>query len=188
MAVATAVFAMSNAGIAQALLPVHAVDALMLDEAVVGFLISLTSATHLLVGISQRHDRGPFRAEVVARARLLIMAAAAVALTVGDVYAALLVAAVFIGIGEAAGMGTSQTFAMDMAPPEKRGMYLGLFMLAQSVGATIGPLLLTALYHFVFPDLSFATMAVLLVLAALMLALMARETGGRARLRQVDTP
>ena len=188
VAVATAVFAMSNAGIAQALLPVHAVDALMLDEAVVGFLISLTSALTFLWAFPNGMIADRFGRKWSLGPGLLIMAAAAVALTVGDVYAALLVAAVLIGIGEAAGMGTSQTFAMDMAPPEKRGMYLGLFMLAQSVGATIGPLLLTALYHFVFPDLSFATMAVLLVLAALMLALMARETGGRARLRQADAP
>ncbi len=183
VAMATAVFSMANAGIVQTLLPVHAVDALNLDEAVVGFLISLTSALAFLWAFPNGMIADRFGRKWSLGPGLLLMAAAAVALTVGDVYAALLVAAVFLGMGEAAGMGTSQTFAMDLAPPEKRGMYMGLSMLANSVGATAGPLLLAALYHFVFPDVSFFTMTVLLLLATLMLALLARETGGRARLR-----
>ena len=183
VAMATAVFSMANAGIVQTLLPVHAVDALNLDEAVVGFLISLTSALAFLWAFPNGMIADRFGRKWSLGPGLLLMAAAAVALTVGDVYAALLVAAVFLGMGEAAGMGTSQTFAMDLAPPEKRGMYMGLSMLANSVGATAGPLLLAALYHFVLPDVSFFTMTVLLLLATLMLALLARETGGRARLR-----
>ena len=184
VAMATAVFSMANAGIVQTLLPVHAVDALNLDEAVVGFLISLTSALAFLWAFPNGMIADRFGRKWSLGPGLLLMAAAAVALTVGDVYAALLVAAVFLGMGEAAGMGTSQTFAMDLAPPEKRGMYMGLSMLANSVGATAGPLLLAALYHFVFPDVSFFTITVLLLLATLMLALLARETGGRARLRR----
>ncbi len=184
VAMATAVFSMANAGIVQTLLPVHAVDALNLDEAVVGFLISLTSALAFLWAFPNGMIADRFGRKWSLGPGLLLMAAAAVALTVGDVYAALLVAAVFLGMGEAAGMGTSQTFAMDLAPPEKRGMYMGLSMLANSVGATAGPLLLAALYHFVLPDVSFFTMTALLLLATLMLALLARETGGRARLRR----
>ncbi len=182
VAMATAVFAMSNAGIAQTLLPVHAVDALELDEAVVGFLISVSSALAFLWAFPNGLIADRFGRKWSLGPGLLMMAAASVALTVGDVYTALLVAAVFLGMGEAVGMGTSHTFAMDLAPPEKRGMYMGLSMLANSVGATVGPLLLAALYHYVAPELSFVTSAVLLVAATLVLALMAQETGGRARL------
>ena len=184
VAMATAVFAMSNAGIVQTLLPVHAVGALELDEAVVGFLISLTSAVAFLWAFPNGMIADRFGRKWSLGPGLLMMAAAAVALTVGNVYATLLVAAVFLGMGEAMGMGTSQTFAMDLAPPEKRGMYMGLSMMANSVGATAGPLLLAGLYYFVFPDLAFYTITVLLVMAAALLTVMARETGGRARLRQ----
>ncbi len=184
VAAATAVFSMSNAGIVQTLLPVHAVDALELDEAVVGFLISLTSTLAFLWALPNGMIADRFGRKWSLGPGLLMMAAAAIALTVGDVYLTLLVAAVFLGMGEAAGMGTSQTFAMDLATPEQRGMYMGLSMMANSVGATAGPLLLAALYHFVFPDVSFIVITVLLVAAALMMALLARETGGRARLGQ----
>ncbi len=184
VAAATAVFSMSNAGIVQTLLPVHAVDALQLDEAVVGFLISLTSTLAFLWALPNGMIADRFGRKWSLGPGLLMMAAAAIALTVGDVYLTLLVAAVFLGMGEAAGMGTSQTFAMDLATPEQRGMYMGLSMMANSVGATAGPLLLAALYHFVFPDVSFIVITVLLVAAALMMALLARETGGRARLGQ----
>ena len=188
VAVATAAFAMSNAGIVQVLLPVHAVVALGSDTAVVGFLISLTSTLAFLWALPNGMIADRFGRKWSLGPGLLMMAAAAVALTLGDVYVALLVAAAFLGMGEAAGMGTSQTFAMDLAPPDKRGMYVGLSMLANSVGATAGPLLLAGLYDFVAPDVSFVTMAVLLVVAAAMLAVMARETGGRARLGQGDVP
>lgn len=188
VAMATAVFAMSNAGIVQTLLPVHAVDALQLDEAVVGFLISLTSMLAFLWALPNGMIADRFGRKWSLGPGLLMMAAAAVALTVGDVYAALLVAAVFLGMGEAMGMGTSQTFAMDLAPPEQRGMYMGLSMMANSVGATLGPLLLAGLYYFVHPDVSFITITVVLVAASLLMALLARETGGRARLRQGDAP
>lgn len=184
VAVATAAFAMSNAAIVQTLLPVHAVDALAYDEAVVGFLISLISAAGFLFAFPNGMIADRFGRKWSLGPGLLMMGAAAVTLTLGDAYAALLVAAVFLGFGEAMGMGTSQTFAMDLAPPEKRGMYMGLSMMANSVGATAGPLLLAALYYFVAPDVSFVTITVLLVLAAAMLMLMARETGGRARLGQ----
>ncbi len=184
VAMATAVFSMSNAGIAQTLLPVHAVEALELDEAVVGFLISLSSTLAFLWAFPNGMIADRFGRKWSLGPGLLMMAAAAVALTVGDVYTVLIVAAVFLGMGEAVGMGTSQTFAMDLAPPEKRGMYMGLSMLANSVGAVVGPLLLAGLYAFVLPDVSFYTMAVLLVLATGVLALLARETGGRARLGQ----
>ena len=183
VAVATAVFAMSNAGIVQTLLPVHAVDALELDEAAVGFLISLTSALAFLWAFPNGLIADRFGRKWSLGPGLLMMAAAAVTLTVSDVYGALVVAAVFLGMGEAMGMGTSQTFAMDLAPPEKRGMYMGLSMMANAVGATAGPLLLTGLYYFVFPDLSFVTMTILLGAAVVLLTALARETGGRARLR-----
>ena len=186
VAVGTAMFGMSNAGIVQTILPVYAVDGFMLDKAVVGFLISLTSAMTFLWAFPNGMIADRFGRKWSLGSGLLMMTAAAVALTVGDVYAALLVAAMFIGLGEAAGMGTSQAFAMDLAPPEKRGMYMGLTMLAMSVGATVGPLLLAGLYDFVHPDVSFVTIAVLLVLAAALLMVMARETGGRARLQRSD--
>ena len=183
VALATAVFAMSNAGIAQTLLPVHAVEAVHLDEAVVGFLISVSSALAFLWAFPNGLIADRFGRKWSLGPGLLMMAAASVTLTVGDVYTTLLVAAVFLGMGEAVGMGTSQTFAMDLAPPDKRGMYMGLSMMANSVGATVGPLLLAGLYYFVHPNVSFVTITVLLALAALTLALMARETGGRARLQ-----
>ena len=110
VAVATAAFAMSNAGIVQTLLPVHAVDALAYDEAVVGFLISITSAAGFLFAFPNGMIADRFGRKWSLGPGLLMMGAAAVTLTVGDVYTTLLVAAVFLGLGEAMGMGTSQTF------------------------------------------------------------------------------
>ena len=110
------------------------------------------------------------------------MAAASLALIVGGSYGWLLGAVALIGAGEAMAMGTTQTYAMDLAPPDRRGMFLGLATLSQSVGAAAGPVLLAGLYHFLFPNSAFITMAILLVLASVLLVVMGRETGGRKRL------
>ena len=68
VAICTAVFAMSNAGLMQTLVPVHAVGAFELDPAVDRFPHQPGVRHHVSAGISQRPPRRPVRAQVVARA------------------------------------------------------------------------------------------------------------------------
>ncbi len=178
--VATAAFAMSNAGIMQTLIPVYAVDAAMVDEAAVGFLISAGSMITFLFAfpngvISDRYGR---KWSLIPG--LLLLAAASFILTIGGFYVALVVAVCVKGLGESMAMGTTQTYAMDIAPAAQRGVYLGLWTFSQSVGATAGPLLLAALYQYVFPNAAFYIAGVAL-LATGLLAFSARETAGRRR-------
>ena len=182
VAICTAVFAMSNAGLMQTLVPVHAVGAFELDTAATGFLISLASGITFLLAFPNGLLADRFGRKWSLGPGLLLMAAASLALIVGDSYEMLLGAVALIGAGEAMAMGTTQTYAMDLAPPDRRGMFLGLATLSQSVGATAGPVLLAGLYHFLFPNSAFITMAILLLLASVLLVVMGRETGGRKRL------
>ena len=188
LAIATAIFAMSNAGVMQSLIPVYAVDVVMVDEATVGFLISVASMVTFLFAFPNGMVADRFGRKWSLVPGMILIAIASIVLAVGNVYGALVLAVCIKGLGEAMTMGTTQTYAMDIAPPDRRGAILGLWTLSQSAGATMGPMLLAALYHFLFPDAAFYTMAVLLLLAALMVALMARETGGRARMSQQPPP
>ncbi|MCY4582396.1 MAG: MFS transporter [Chloroflexi bacterium] len=57
---------------------------------------------------------------------------------------ALVVAGVF-GVGEVTGMNTLQTYAMDLAPTEKRGYFLGTWQAMMNFGQLAGPLLVGAI-------------------------------------------
>ena len=181
VALATAAFAMSNAGVMQTLIPVFAVDVAQVDEAAVGFLISVASMVTFLFAFPNGVIADKYGRKWSLVPGLLLLGIASFVLTLGSAYALLVVAVSVKGLGEAMALGTTQTYAMDLAPTDRRGAYLGLYTFSQSLGATSGPLLLAALYAYVFPNAAFFTMAVVLLLAAVLLALGARETASRDR-------
>ncbi len=183
LAIATAAFAMSNAGIMQTLVPVYAIDMIKVDEAAVGFLISVASTVTFLFAypngiIADRYGR---KRSLVPG--LLLLALASFVLAGWDFYTALLVAVGIKGLGEAMSLGTTQTYAMDLAPDHARGAYIGFWTFSQALGATLGPILMAGLYYLISPGAAFMTMAIILIIAAVLLALFGRETGGRARIK-----
>ena len=183
LAIATAAFAMSNAGIMQTLVPVYAIDMIKVDEAAVGFLISVASTVTFLFAypngiIADRYGR---KRSLVPG--LLLLALASFVLAGWDFYTALLVAVGIKGLGEAMSLGTTQTYAMDLAPDHARGAYIGFWTFSQALGATLGPILMAGLYYLISPGAAFMTMAIILILAAVLLALFGRETVGRARIK-----
>ena len=183
LAIATAAFAMSNAGIMQTLVPVYAIDMIKVDEAAVGFLISVASTVTFLFAypngiIADRYGR---KRSLVPG--LLLLALASFVLAGWDFYTALLVAVGIKGLGEAMSLGTTQTYAMDLAPDHARGAYIGFWTFSQALGATLGPILMAGLYYLISPGAAFITMAIILILAAVLLALFGRETVGRARIK-----
>ena len=183
LAIATAAFAMSNAGIMQTLVPVYAIDMIKVDEVAVGFLISVASTVTFLFAypngiIADRYGR---KRSLVPG--LLLLALASFVLAGWDFYTALLVAVGIKGLGEAMSLGTTQTYAMDLAPDHARGAYIGFWTFSQALGATLGPILMAGLYYLISPGAAFMTMAIILILAAALLALFGRETVGRARIK-----
>ena len=183
LAIATAAFAMSNAGIMQTLVPVYAIDMIKVDEVAVGFLISVASTVTFLFAypngiIADRYGR---KRSLVPG--LLLLALASFVLAGWDFYTALLVAVGIKGLGEAMSLGTTQTYAMDLAPDHARGAYIGFWTFSQALGATLGPILMAGLYYLISPGAAFMTMAIILILAAVLLALFGRETVGRARIK-----
>ena len=78
-------------------------------------------------------------------------------------------------------MTGTHAYAMDLAPRDGRGSFIGLVTAAQSVGAVGGPALAGALYHFVSPLSAFVAVGVLLVVSAVLMAALGRETAGPRR-------
>jgi MFS family permease len=117
---------------------------------------------------------------------LLLLAAAATLLTVSDTFVLVLFAVSIQGSGEGMTMGTTHTYAMDIAPPEHRGSFLGVVMMLQAVGALLGPMVIGAIYHSVGHAVAFGTLAVWLIIAAATMAAMGRETAGPRAVQETE--
>ena len=78
-------------------------------------------------------------------------------------------------------MGANMAFAMDLAPEDRRGAFLGVWSSVQSFGALIGPLAVGAMVSIWGFTLAFNVVAVFMVVAALMMALLGPETKRRAK-------
>lgn len=83
---------------------------------------------------------------------------------------ALVVAGIF-GIGEVVGMNTLQTFAMDLAPEEKRGYFLGTWQGTLNSGQLVGPLLVGAVAAPLGIPGAFGIIGVVLLFSAVFLAI-----------------
>ena len=90
-----------------------------------------------------------------------------------------LVAVIVFGVAEAIGTGTLQVYAMDLAPVDRRGAYLGVWSLYTNVGQITGPLLIGGLADLFSFRTAFVTVAVILSVSALLLAMLGKETAKR---------
>jgi putative MFS transporter len=85
-------------------------------------------------------------------------------------------------------MGSTQAFAMDLAPEDKRGAFLGVTAAFQSFGSAVGPLTVGAIAELWGFGTAFTTAAGFLVVAGLVMAFFGPETGGRRRRDIGGTP
>lgn len=184
LAIATAAFAMSQAGFMQTLIPVYAKDGIGVSAAAVGFLQSLGAGLAFLLAfpnglVSDRYGRKVSLVPGLALTGVASMVLAlSLSLDLGGGYTTLLFVVVLIGIGEAFTLGTTQTYAMDLAPAENRGTFIGTWTMSQSLGAIMGPLILAGLYEYVDRIVSFHAIAVVVLVSAVLMAVLGRETAG----------
>jgi len=94
---------------------------------------------------------------------------------VGDFNSALLAVIVF-GLAESIGQGTLQVYAMDQAPAEKRGAFLGTWALFTHAGQITGPLVIGTIVDAYGFQTGFTVVVVFLVIAAGIMAAFGRET------------
>ena len=87
-----------------------------------------------------------------------------------------LAAVLIFGLAEAIGTGTVQTYAMDLAPEDKRGAFLGVWAFSQSAGQTAGPLFIGMIADTVSFTTAFLAVVVLLLIGTAMVMVFGKET------------
>jgi MFS family permease len=100
---------------------------------------------------------------------LALLAFAAYLFSTGTNYAPVILIVLVYGAAEGMCVGAAQAYAMDLAPVERRGSFLGVWTFWQSLGGTVAPLVVAfAADHLGFASTFTAVAAYLLFVCGLM--------------------
>ena len=180
--------ALIGQGVVQVMFPVAGQEEIGLSPSNIGLLISVASLLTLVCSYPNGMLVDRFGRKTSLVPGLLFAAGASVLLAVaGDFNSALLALAVF-GIAQAMTMGSTQAFAMDLAPEDKRGAFMGVWAAFQSFGSAVGPLGAGAIAQFWGFGTAFTAVAGFLLVAALAMAVFGPETRARRRRDVEGTP
>ncbi|MDE2801447.1 MAG: MFS transporter, partial [Chloroflexota bacterium] len=111
---------------------------------------------------------------------LALLAVSAYLLSLGDNYTMLLIMVSVYGVAWGISQGTAQTYAMDLAPAQQRGTFLGVWSLFQAAGGFVSPLVVGGLAEWWDFGNTFVAVAAWLAVSALLIMLFAPETRWRA--------
>ena len=147
-----------------------------LIESEIGFLISIAGVITLLCSFPNGMLVDRFGRKMSLVPGLLIAAVAAVLLSMMDDFSGALLGMAVLGVAIAMTMGSTQAFAMDLAPEDKRGAFIGVWSAFQSFGSGMGPLATGAVAEVWGFGTAFIAAAGFLMVAALAMALFGPET------------
>ena len=175
---ATVAFGMIGVGpgVFRTYFPIHAQEVGALTPAAIGNLMGITA----LITIALALPTGAL-IDRYGRKRMVILGLAATAAstyllggTAGFVTALAAVAA--FGLAEGVNSNAIQTYAMDLAPRDRRGVFLGVYHLTMNIGQVIGPLGAGLLASRVGLETTLYVFAGIVVGCGLVFMLLARET------------
>jgi MFS family permease len=172
----------------RALFPVQTALAAGLDEAQIGYLISFAALAGLAgsVPIGIVIDRYGRKKPLIAG--LLVTAVAVYIMAVMASFGTALVAVLVFGFAEVLGMSARQVYAMDLAPAEQRGAFLGVSSGFSNIGQITGPLVIGKIADSWGFETGFVVVVVLLVVASAVIAVLGKETFQRESIEAAADP
>ena len=181
LALVTFGLSMMQMGVFQTLVPVHTQEEIGLNHFEIGNLISFASVIALIVAfpngvVSDRYGR---KASLVPG--MMFLAASAILLAVSGNYLGIVAMMVMYGIAEGMVQGSTQVYAVDLAPADRRGTVVGVWTIFMSLGGLVTTLAVAKLYTALGPMFAFNGVGGFLIISALVMAFMAKETAGRRR-------
>ena len=163
-------------GVFRTFFPVQGANAAGLDEARVGTLIMFSGILALAAAIP-----AGIASDRIGRKRTMIFALLATSLAVwmmsglSDFESALLAVLAF-GLAEAFATGTNQVYAMDLAPHDRRGAFLGVWSLSMIAGQVFGPIVIGSVADSAGFQTAFIVVSGFLIAAALVVTMFGVET------------
>lgn len=158
------------------IVPLYAANILGLDVATVGLVISIGSAldTILFPVAGWLVDR--FGRKMAIVPSLLLQGIGLIIVPLSTGFASLVGAVSLIGFGNGISAGTMLTLGADLAPPEQRTPFLGLWRISNSLGFALGPNIVGTVAMLLTLPLASITAGVIGLLAALLFYRFVPET------------
>jgi MFS family permease len=158
------------------LMPVMASVRLGISAGALGAIFTLMSVVNMILIAPSAMIADRFGRKWAIVPSGLLMAASLLVLGASHGYALLLIGAVLLSIGTGIAGPAPAAYAADIAPPELRGLAMGLYRSSGDIGFLVGPPLLGALADATTFAWGFGANAILLAVASLFFLLLARET------------
>jgi MFS family permease len=125
----------------QLIVPLYGSEALGLDVAAVGTIVSLSALIDMSLFWPAGMLMDRLGRKYASIPSFVVMAVGMAMVPLAGGFAGLLAATAVMGLGNGLGAGTMMTLGADLAPPEAAGEFLGLWRLVGDGGALGGPLL-----------------------------------------------
>jgi MFS family permease len=162
-------------------IPLYAADVLGLSVAQVGFIVGFSAAVDMSLFYVAGYIMDRFGRKFAYVPSFAIQALGMVLVPFTAGFGTLMLATSVIGLGNGLGSGTMMTLGADLAPPESRGEFLGVWRLIGDAGSTGGPVVVGAVADLLGLSLATFTIAGVGLLAAAMLGTLVPETLQRGK-------
>lgn len=149
------------------LLPVYAVENFGLRENEYSLLLTVNASMVVLLQFSVTRWTARFRPMLVMAVGALFYVAGTYSIIFGERLPHFILSMVIITIGELIIMPTATTLTADLAPPDMRARYMGIFWLAYPLASGIGPVIGGYLSDTIHPKMIWYSAAFLAGIAAL---------------------
>jgi len=178
LAIGTVALGLVNGGtgVFRTLFPPQAGLIAGIDEVQIGNLIAIAGIFGLIGSIPAGIATDRFGRKWPLVSGLVATALATYLMASVDDFNAALLAVVVFGLAESIGQGTIQVYAMDQAPADRRGTFLGTWMLFTNAGQITGPLVVGTIVDIYGFQTGFVVVVVFLLIAASIMAFFGRET------------
>jgi len=184
LAIAAATFAISmmQQGLFAAIFPVYATRSVGLSTPDVGGLITLAATLSLLVSLPNGFIVDLFGRKSTLVPGLGVLGLASFLLAISTDQPSVIVMVLVYGVGEGMCLGASQAYAMDLAPDERRGSFIGVWSLLQNIGGIAAPLLIGLVAEQLGYAPAFVGVAIALAAVAIVIWAFAPDTTSRRRI------
>ena len=136
---------MMGQGVFQTLLPLYAKELANLSATSIGTLLGMGGIVAVCISFPNGVLSDKYGRKFSLVPGLFLLAISAFLLSISHSYLGILVMVLLYGLAWGMSQSTSQVYAMDLAPTEGRGAFLGVWSLFQASGGFVAPLAVGAL-------------------------------------------
>ncbi|MFN0074233.1 MAG: MFS transporter [Chloroflexota bacterium] len=189
VAFATIAISSIQQGVFQALFPVFSQDFVGLPPNDIGLMMTLAGVTSLLISFPNGWLVDQYGRKASMVPGLLILGLSCYLLGLSTGYWGVVLMVLVYGIGEGMAAGSSQTYAIDLAPADRRGAFIGVWSLLQNAGSIVAPISIGIMADAFGYGPTFTVVGIIMAVSALLTWVFGKETFSRAaRPRPAVTP